>query len=321
MGGDANLSASERGRYAGQMTVLQPVLGTQRALRVLDVGCGQAGLLRTLHERYPGHSYWGVDPNVSVTQRADQSICFSTDWKTLDGSFDLIILSHVIEHLVDFEDIAKLSRRLTEGGKVYIEVPDASRYGTHLRREFLYYLDRLHINHFTESALRRLMTRCGLHTFATGRSEFEYKDSKPFPAIYAMASGTTVPTTPEDGLPSGVPLHRVLQDYLADELARAHVVRQKFEQLGPIVAYGFGDNFFKSIASGGPLDGILIAAIIDMRHKALNQSSYANKYRFLDIETCCAEFPESTYVVSVSWGSLEIFRALQDRGIRDIYLI
>ena len=318
LGADLKLTAAEKCRYRGQAAILQPRLVAAPAQRVLDVGCGQAGLLRALHRQYPEHAYFAADPNVSAPQMADQDIHFTTDWNSLEGSFDLIILSHVIERVVDFDDIARLSKRLTESGCIYVEVPDASRYGNFLRREFLYYFDRLHINHFTRQALCQLVSRWGLHVSAAGRSEFEYKDGQPYPALYVMAERRA---SHSHAIPLEAPLQRILQNYVTCELDRARGVRQKLENRLPIVVYGFGDNFFKSSANGGPLEGIPIAAIIDLRHASLSQSQYANAYRFLDIDTCCAEFPELTYVVSVSWGNSEVRQALQDHGIQNIELI
>ena len=318
LGADINLTAAEKKRYSGQMEVLQSVVGSKQVQRVLDVGCGQAGLLRTLQKHYPNHAYFAVDPNVSEVQMADPDISFSRNWENLDGSFDLIILSHVIEHVVEFDEIAMLSKRLTETGHIYIEVPDASRYGNYLRQEFLYYFDRLHINHFTDRALRLLVSQWGLHVVKTGRSEFEYKDANPYPAIFVMANrqvSTTHAITVDE------PLQRALQNYVSDEMARSQTIRKELSKIVPIVAYGFGDNFFKSVSVGGPLEAIPIAAIIDMRHTELNLSPMANSYRFMDIDSCTTEFPEATYVVSVSWGSLEIREALKVRGITNIVQI
>jgi len=318
LGADLHLSAAELHRYRGQMEVLQLLLQQPRSLRILDVGCGQAGLLRTMCEHYPHHSFFAVDPNLSPEQMASGAFSVSTHWKDLPGSFDLIILSHVIEHVVNFDEIALLSERLSPSGQMYIEVPDASRYGCHPRREFLYYLDRLHINHFSGKALRTLVRQWGLATVAAGRSSFEYKDTRPFPAQYIMASRSETPTLPEL---QAAPVSHVLRDYLGAERVRAGSMKSKLIASSPIVVYGFGDNFHRSVAIGGPLEGVLIAAIIDMRHSALNESAYAGRYRFMDIDSCCEEFPDAAYVVTVSWGHREVSSELRKRNISNIEII
>ena len=317
LGADLNFTDAEMIRYSGQLENLQFIVDVNHSLRILDFGCGQAGLIRTLNRQYPHHAYFAVDPNVSDLQVADPDICFSADWKNLDGSFDLIILSHVIEHIADFDDIAQLTKRLTKSGYIYIEVPDASRYKNYLRREFLYYFDRLHINHFTGRSLRLLLSQWDFQVVNTGQSEFEYKDGCPYPAIYVIARCGL----PNIDSPLDEPLQQTLEKYVASEKLRGQAIRKELKNFEPIVVYGYGDNFHKSIEVGGPLEGISIAAIIDKRNIELNLLSNLNNYRFMDIDSCCAAYPESAYVICVSWGNLVVHEALRDHSISNIFLI
>jgi SAM-dependent methyltransferase len=317
LGADASLTESEKRRYAGQIDALQCVLQQDRALQILDIGCGQAGLLRMMKARYPDNHYYAADPNVDATQKSDSGIQFSHTWKDLQQKFDLIILSHVVEHVVDFAELAPLPGLLSEDGHVYIEVPDASRYQSHARQEYLYYFDRLHINHFTHDALSALVASWGLAVGARGRSEFEYKDGQPYPAIHMLATkGAAVSQAP-----SAESLDDGLFAYLKSEAERSRVKRDALRAAGPIVVYGFGDNFFKAIGQDGPLSEAYIAAVIDRRHALLNQSPYASLYTFMDIDACCAQFPGATYVVAISWGGAQVRSELQRRGIQNIELI
>lgn len=317
LGANNCYTATEMSRYGGQMAILKSIVDVNHSLRILDVGCGQAGLLHTLYRQYAHHFYFGADPNVSDGQAADSEISFSRDWKNLGGNFDLIILSHVVEHMVNFDDIAQLTKLLTKSGYIYIEVPDASRYENYLRREFLFYFDRLHINHFTSMSLRLLLSKWNFQADKTGQIEFEYKDGDPYPAIYVVARYAF----PTHEIEIEEPLEYKFKNYVDNEIVRAQTIRKYFENGEPIIAYGFGDNFFKSIEVGGPLEGINIAAIIDMRHIELSQSTKFKQYRFMGMDDCCAEFPASTYVICVSWGNLEIHDALTVRGISRIITI
>jgi hypothetical protein len=98
-------------------------------------------------------------------------------------------------------------------------------------------------------------------------------------------------------------------------------MREDLRAGGPIVAYGFGDNFFKAIGADGPLAEAQIAVVIDRRHALLNQSPYASRYTFMDIDACCAQYPDATYVIAISWGSEQVRSELQRRGIQNIKLI
>src|ERR1700733_7543763 len=132
-----------------------------RPRKVLDFGCGEASLLIELAGAFPSSMFFGFDPGPgakSGSQKADLLGLKNmkiTDLKTSEckDSYDIVIASHVMEHVLDFRLFHHLSGLLAENALLYIEVPNSLRYECHHRREFLYYFDRLHVNHFTPEAL------------------------------------------------------------------------------------------------------------------------------------------------------------------------
>lgn len=73
-----------------------------------------------------------------------------------DRKFDLIILSHVLEHLRDpVGEIAKIMAHMNDGGGLYIEVPDA-------RVFFLSSLQNAHLYYFTPTTLVHYLAPLGL---------------------------------------------------------------------------------------------------------------------------------------------------------------
>lgn len=90
--------------------------------RILDVGCG--------FTKTPGAV--GIDKRT----RNDRPAEFQTDiehdltifpWPIQDDSFDLVICSHILEHLPDtVATMEELNRITRHGGKIYIEVPHYS---------------------------------------------------------------------------------------------------------------------------------------------------------------------------------------------------
>lgn len=107
---------------------------THRNLRfkLLDIGCGNHSATST--KRYfPNCRYYGLDKGNYNNDDADfaamekfyQIDLESGDLDGLpDGFFDVIICSHVIEHLRNgIEVIGKLESKLAHGGKIYIEFP------------------------------------------------------------------------------------------------------------------------------------------------------------------------------------------------------
>lgn len=82
---------------------------------------------------------------------------------TIDGipkgeSFDLIICSHVMEHVAQPLDVTKkLASHLSESGSIFIEVPMEVWKKPPLHREPV-----THVNFFTRSSAQNLLVRAGL---------------------------------------------------------------------------------------------------------------------------------------------------------------
>jgi SAM-dependent methyltransferase len=100
--------------------------------RVLDAGCGNHSATTT---RYwlPQASYVGLDNSDYNNASGDYALMerfveADLDTDSLDSledeGFDLILLSHVIEHLHHGERaVARLARKLRPGGYMYVECP------------------------------------------------------------------------------------------------------------------------------------------------------------------------------------------------------
>ncbi|MFC1994381.1 class I SAM-dependent methyltransferase [Chloroflexota bacterium] len=83
-------------------------LGEQE-LKVLDIGCGQGGLLVNMAQKTPNHQYFGVDADPKAIQLATAKAKHLRNIKFLeasalklpfkDQSFDRIISTQVLEHM------------------------------------------------------------------------------------------------------------------------------------------------------------------------------------------------------------------------------
>ena len=103
------------------------------------------------------------------------------------GSFDGIILSHVMEHVRNLAAAMDLVHRLLKpGGWVYIEVPDASRYQDFLVAPFQDF-NTEHINHFSETSLANLCRRNRLIPEAGGTKTIYSSKDMPYPALFWFA--------------------------------------------------------------------------------------------------------------------------------------
>jgi SAM-dependent methyltransferase len=129
---------------------------------IIDIGCANGGILKQLYDQ--GYTnLMGYEPSAKSVEivksygiNCMQGSLFEAD-KVLQGrKFDYIILSHVMEHICDLKGAFNLlSELLNDGGKLYVEVPDASRYAD-LYIVPYYYFDSEHINHFDEISLTNL---------------------------------------------------------------------------------------------------------------------------------------------------------------------
>lgn len=137
-------------------------------MRVLDIGCAEGTLFVKLSEYCAGLTFVGVEPSEGFADYARQTTRCST-YPSLDalfgsgeGSFDLIIVNHVLEHVDNPTDLlGKLMVLLDTGGKIYVDVPDADRYATP---------DSLHIAHlfhFSPRTLIAALEKAGLWVLRT----------------------------------------------------------------------------------------------------------------------------------------------------------
>ncbi|MFI4938994.1 MAG: class I SAM-dependent methyltransferase [Burkholderiales bacterium] len=310
------ISLLEAARYQGQVNLLSQLIDQPGPLKVLDIGCGRAGLLRTLQERYPQHQYYGSDPHIKEEACNSTGITFNRSWKAISSKFDLIILSHVMEHILDLGEFSQVTKLLAQTGSLYVEVPDSSRYPDAPRREYLYYIDRLHCNHFTPESLRNILQKYGLTVKLSGTQDFQYKDGNPYPACYAIASfdGATMQKAVQSQ-----PLRDALSRYFELETGKAKSWQRKLSSDKEIVVYGFGDNFFRAAMPGGPLAGYKIRAIVDLRWRELSQTDHAKKYHFMDLADAIKAYSSLPFIVTVSWGMESIVQSIAESGVKRVF--
>jgi 2-polyprenyl-3-methyl-5-hydroxy-6-metoxy-1,4-benzoquinol methylase len=240
------------------------LLGGGFAKNVLDFGCGEASLLVELASQFPLSRFWGFDPGPGAQTGADKAKLLGlanlavSNVPPVDRRYDLIILSHVLEHLLDFDLLHFLNTLLAENGLLYIEVPNSLQYATYDRQEFLYYFDRLHVNHFTPQSLARLAAAHGFGHIGHLEYTFPYRDSKEYPALGMLFRKG------EDAI--DVPSPSILQTatlYISQEKEKANTLSQRLHQFEGVLVWGAGDNFYRSSENGGPLSSLPNMIVLD----------------------------------------------------------
>ena len=126
------------------------------SINIYDIGCGPCDYL--FSNIYDGIklNYIGVDRNLTyedyINRIGGKLIKANLEKKLLmieSESADLIICSHVIEHINNFEQlISEMKRILRPEGLIFFRTPDIENVG------FTFYRDYTHVSPFTPNALK-----------------------------------------------------------------------------------------------------------------------------------------------------------------------
>jgi SAM-dependent methyltransferase len=131
---------------------------------VLDIGCGCGDTARLIKARVPGISIEGITHNPIEAKAAervlDRVYVFDIEADiplTLPKNFDVLLFSHVLEHMRDPPRVVKrFASHLVQGGTIVIAVPNVLEWRTRmrfLRGDWSYaehgILDRTHLKFFT----------------------------------------------------------------------------------------------------------------------------------------------------------------------------
>jgi SAM-dependent methyltransferase len=269
-GGDAPFDATRLHDTAVELARHLP----DRQATILDIGCANGGLLRALHDQ--GFSrLWGIEPSAACAAHARSTPGVQIAVGSLfasapfgpqgPASFDCVVLSHVLEHLLDVSAAAKhLSEVTRDGGLLYIEVPDAPRYADYLVAPFQDF-NTEHINHFSPRSLLNLFGPLGFASLNVQRKTIFSAPNVPFPALGVLlqrraAAATQAELTGDDELAGGI------SHYLtASQRMLSHLESRMSAALAsgkPIIVWGTGQLAMKLLAETA-LGQATIAAFVD----------------------------------------------------------
>jgi 2-polyprenyl-3-methyl-5-hydroxy-6-metoxy-1,4-benzoquinol methylase len=218
--------------------------------RVLDIGCGNGGLLIALRE-YGFTDLTGFDPAIACVERIQsQGIpAYALTLPLADpvaiserlGLFDLIVLSHVLEHVFDVKAVlASLLPLLTANGYLYLETPDPTRYSNDGFPP-LYFFDSEHINHLSAESLAYLAETLGLVPQVCGQKALILANGSAYPAVFSLLRNGGTPNIPKD---TGPRLYQPLLTYLQKSLADLEPLRERILSLignhRPFALWGAG---------------------------------------------------------------------------------
>jgi SAM-dependent methyltransferase len=236
--------------------------------RILDIGCANGGLLKTL--RKSGfENLCGIDPSpvcVANTQSSGIEAHTGSLFQIPDGlgRFDFIILSHVLEHIRDLKVAIQAIGGLMRGGGIYIEVPDAARYVDFLFSPFQDF-NTEHINHFSRVNLENLMQLSGFLVKQQGAKLIESAPNMPYPALWSIScEATDRPSsgfTPEkdDLLVESIKRYILKSDRLMYDIeSKIRSVLTKYPQ---VIVWGTGQLAMKLLAETSLANAQIVAFV------------------------------------------------------------
>jgi SAM-dependent methyltransferase len=286
---------------------------------LIDIGCANGGLLSALRRR--GFSnVTGMDPSPGCASYVSGlgipclvGGLFPTDGTgpEKDGErFDVVILSHVLEHIQDLRQaLLNCISWLKPGGILYVEVPDASRY-----HEFFfvpyYYFDCEHINHFDEHALKNLLLPLGTEFVTSAQKELPASEDTLYPACY----GVFRKSRPASPAIAPVPDHTVRSAviaYVEKSLERSRF--QGFEELArsreELVVWGAG-SYTLRLLENSSLGRCNIVAFVDNDSKKQGST-------LRGVPVTSPEFLKNyrgSLVICTALHSQEIIREIKNAG-------
>lgn len=153
-------SLSPRYREHIEEVVSFVTAGSREDIRILEIGCGNGLVLKTLQEH--GHTdLEGYDP----AHAGHLPYVKTSLWTPSDRKYDTIILRHTLEAVDRFEELlGNAASRLDANGQLYLEFTNSR---VIIERSATVTLYHEYPHYFSESALAILFARLGMYVHET----------------------------------------------------------------------------------------------------------------------------------------------------------
>ncbi|MSP57880.1 MAG: class I SAM-dependent methyltransferase [Flavobacteriaceae bacterium] len=161
-----------------------------RPMRVLEVGCGAGGILDFFRSK--GHEVMGIDLGSEYVNYGSKNHSLDLRVSTLadfycEDAIDLIVYSHVMEHILDlYAEIKAIRCLCSSQTKLYIEVPGIKNIHKNYSMDAMTYYQNAHAYHFTLHSIRALLKPHGFamiagneyvkSVFSIGNDSFSQRD-------------------------------------------------------------------------------------------------------------------------------------------------
>ena len=144
-----------------------------RGNNLLEIGAGEGLALEFFEQK--DFKVFGIEPSpknvILINKKLKKGKCsigFAEDSSIFNTKFDIIIMSHILEHTINCRDtILNLSKSLSNDGILFIEVPNCEN-----EKLVKQSIKEPHVYHFTKKSLYNLVISLGyqvikIDTFST----------------------------------------------------------------------------------------------------------------------------------------------------------
>lgn len=158
-------------------------LFNNKSFNLLDVGAGSHSATKT-KAIFPQCNYYGIDITREYENNeqdfAAMSGFYEMDLTRLDFSsipddfFDIIIMSHIIEHLHNGDQVIEgLTQKLKKGGYIYIEYPaERSTRLPSMKRTLNFYDDPTHVRIYSVPEVTGVLKNKGFNIIKAGTRRY-----------------------------------------------------------------------------------------------------------------------------------------------------
>lgn len=238
---------------------------SDKATNILDIGCSTGALL-AIFKNQGYHNVQGLDPSKACAETANKLYNIEVvannilDYRT-DQKFDLIILSAVLEHLIDLNAaLKKMNSLLKDNGLLFIEVPDVNRFHSYIFTPFQQFSFE-HINYFSDQSLLNLLSKFGFENLKMMPCENRVNQTID-PDIFAIFSKSNPSDSEFKKDPNSLlNVNKYISKCHEIDLELNNLLNTKLKGRNKIIVWGVGTHTQRLLGSG--LDTSIIEFFVD----------------------------------------------------------
>lgn len=265
--GEVKPSTYDVERFRVTVGKIQGFLPDKQA-RIVEIGCATGLLLSQLKQAgYTGVA--GLDPSPACSRVANEQFKVPVKCGALSddlipaGSVDLLILIGVMEHIRDLEiAMKKMVTMLTPGGRMFITVPDASKYAAGDDAPYQEF-SLEHINYFGPQSLANLMAQYGFRCLFTEQAMQRCNVRTVTPVVHAAFE--KLPAGQKPGWLKDDDTSRGLENYVAQSGRDNDAVQPILNRLAasqqPVIVWGAGSHTLRLLATSRLAEANLTAIV------------------------------------------------------------